>query len=326
MQHQPTVPCHLITGFLGSGKTTLIQQLLKQKPKQQTWAVLSNEFGEIGLDASILQAQKTSNVAIKEVPGGCLCCAAGLPFQVALNQLLKQAKPERLLIEPTGLGHPQQIKKRLQELAKLGNISIANSLALIDARLLADPRYREHDNFAAQLHVADKLIASKADLYQDSDRQALKQYLDQLKLNHKPLLYSQHGHLALAELLSPTRQLGQDFSFAPISEQQLTIGLEPNASHVDSNAKTYTLGWSFPASQRFNQQALIDFITSLELLRCKAMIQVEQNSLLINQVNGAGTIKLLAPSETNRLELISAQTLDKHSLQQQLAACLINTQ
>jgi len=325
MPHQAAVPCHLITGFLGSGKTTLIQHLLKQKPEQQTWAVLSNEFGEIGLDASILKAQNTSNVAIKEVPGGCLCCAAGVPFQVALNALLKQANPQRLLIEPTGLGHPLQIKKRLQELANLGSITIANSLALIDARLLADRRYREHENFAAQLHIADKIVASKTDLYQDSDHQALAQYLEQLKLNHKPLLFSQHGGLALDELITPVTQPSHSISFSPISKQQLTIGLETTTAHLAPNANICTLGWSFPANQRFNQQALVELINSLELLRCKALLQVEHHSLLINHVNGAGTLQLLAPSETNRIEIISTQALDKHSLQQQLAACSINT-
>uniref|UniRef100_UPI003CFE3E1E GTP-binding protein n=1 Tax=Agarivorans sp. TaxID=1872412 RepID=UPI003CFE3E1E len=235
-----------------------------------------------------------------------------------------QAKPQRLLIEPTGLGHPLQIKKRLQELADLGSITIANSLALIDARRLADPRYREHENFAAQLRIADKIIASKADLYQDKDRQALGQYLEQLKLNHKPLLFSQHGGLALDELITSVTQPSRSISFSPISKQQLTIGLETTTAHLDPNANICTLGWSFPASQRFNQQALVDLISSLELLRCKALLQVEQHSLLINQVNGEGTIQLLAPSETNRIELISAQALDRQDLQQQLAACLIN--
>lgn len=323
MQHHQTVPCHLITGFLGSGKTTLIQQLLQQKPEQQTWAVLSNEFGEIGLDASILSAQQTSNVVIKEVPGGCLCCAAGVPFQVALNALLKQATPQRLFIEPTGLGHPQQIKKRLQELAKLGNISLATSLALIDARRLADQRYREHEHFAAQLRIADKLIASKADLYQQSDRLALERYLKQLQLSNKPLLFSQHGQLALDELSSPLQQ-ADNMVFSPINEQQISIGLEAKQQHLELESGTYSLGWSFPANQRFKQQALVELLTSLKLLRCKALVQVEQASLLINLVDGEGAIQPLAPSETNRIELISAEQLNKHHLQQQLAACIAN--
>ena len=102
------VPTNIITGFLGTGKTSTILQLLKSKPEHERWAILVNEFGEIGVDGSLFwgKHQEDSGVYIREVPGGCMCCASGFPVQVALNQLLTRAKPDRLLIEPTGLGHP----------------------------------------------------------------------------------------------------------------------------------------------------------------------------------------------------------------------------
>lgn len=93
---------NLITGFLGSGKTTTIRHLLAHKPDRERWAVLVNEFGEIGIDGALLA---DSGAVLKEIPGGCMCCVNGLPMQVGLNMLLQQAKPDRLLIEPTGLGH-----------------------------------------------------------------------------------------------------------------------------------------------------------------------------------------------------------------------------
>ena len=109
--HLSAVPTNIITGFLGVGKTTAILNLLKSKPANQRWAVLVNEFGEIGVDGSLFQGQQSEDqdVFIREVPGGCMCCAAGLPMQIALNQLLAKAKPDRLLIEPTGLGHPKEV-------------------------------------------------------------------------------------------------------------------------------------------------------------------------------------------------------------------------
>ena len=103
------VPTNIITGFLGVGKTSTILHLLENKPGNERWAVLVNEFGEIGIDGSLFEGQRgdKQGVVIREVPGGCMCCAAGLPMQVALNQLLVKARPDRLLIEPTGLGHPK---------------------------------------------------------------------------------------------------------------------------------------------------------------------------------------------------------------------------
>ena len=100
------VPTNIITGFLGVGKTTVIQKLLSQKPVEERWAVLVNEFGEVGIDSNLFSRAKGQNnsVTISQVPGGCMCCTNGLPMQMALNLLLKESKPHRLLIEPTGLG------------------------------------------------------------------------------------------------------------------------------------------------------------------------------------------------------------------------------
>lgn len=84
------VPTNIITGFLGVGKTSAILHLLKSKSEGERWAVLVNEFGEIGVDGALFEGQHANagEVFIREVPGGCMCCAAGLPMQVALNQLL----------------------------------------------------------------------------------------------------------------------------------------------------------------------------------------------------------------------------------------------
>ena len=104
------IPTNLITGFLGSGKTTAILHLLRCRPENANWAVLVNEFGDVGIDGAMLEQKGLGDgVFIKEVPGGCICCAAGLPLQIALNLLIKKANPERILIEPTGVGHHKKV-------------------------------------------------------------------------------------------------------------------------------------------------------------------------------------------------------------------------
>lgn len=162
------VATNLITGFLGSGKTTFIKALLANKPAGETWAVLVNEFGEIGIDAGLM-GQSDSGVVIREVPGGCLCCAAGVPTQVAVTQLLARAKPDRLLIEPTGLGHPKEILKTLGSKQFAEVLSLKASICLFDPRKLSDKRYSEHENFLSQLQIADILLAGKQDLWQQQE-------------------------------------------------------------------------------------------------------------------------------------------------------------
>ena len=90
MSHR--VPTNILTGFLGVGKTTTILNLLKNKPENENWAVLVNEFGEIGIDGAMMTDQ---GAMIKEVPGGCMCCTAGVPMSVGITALLRQ-KPDRI--------------------------------------------------------------------------------------------------------------------------------------------------------------------------------------------------------------------------------------
>jgi G3E family GTPase len=128
---------NLITGFLGSGKTTSILHLLANKDPAEKWAVLVNEFGEVGIDGALLA---DSGALIKEIPGGCMCCVNGLPMQVGLNTLLRQGKPDRLLIEPTGLGHPKQILDLLTAPVYEPWIDLRATLCLLDPRQLLDER------------------------------------------------------------------------------------------------------------------------------------------------------------------------------------------
>ena len=162
-------PTNIITGFLGSGKTTAILNLLKNKPANENWAVLVNEFGEIGIDGAILTQQGT---LVKQVPGGCMCCAAGVPTSAAITSLLR-SKPDRLIIEPTGLGHADKILATLMSDQFREHIDLKATLALVDPRNLSNPKYLSNDNFIEQLSIADVVIGNKVDLCTATDIDAL---------------------------------------------------------------------------------------------------------------------------------------------------------
>jgi G3E family GTPase len=190
------IPTTLITGFLGVGKTTAILQLLANKPNNENWAVLVNEFGEIGIDSALLTGNSAEQgVFIREVPGGCMCCASGVPMQVALNQLITKAKPDRLLIEPTGLGHPKEVVEVLSKGKFQESISLQSILCLVDARNLIDKRYTEHPSFVQQLNVADTILAAKADTYSVQDKENLASFITENELTDKPLHLMQHGNI-----------------------------------------------------------------------------------------------------------------------------------
>ncbi|WOT06045.1 CobW family GTP-binding protein [Shewanella youngdeokensis] len=231
------IPTNVITGFLGVGKTSFIKHLLRHKPATEVWAVLVNEFGEIGIDAGLLSGD-AQQVQIKEVAGGCMCCAAGLPMQVAINQLIAKAKPDRLLIEPTGLGHPLEVLKVLTQAHYQQVLAMKACITLVDARKLDDSRYTQHDIFNQQLLVADIVLASKADCYEDSLLPQLSGYLGAIKLrasktsplNHPPVIIEPWSTAQAPQLLPaiyarlnqpyvPTAQLGHNQTYQAQSQQ-----------------------------------------------------------------------------------------------------------
>ena len=102
------VPTTIVTGALASGKTSLIAALLRSKPPGEEWAVLVNEFGAAGLDGALLEGEHQQGggggVRVRQLAGGCLCCALSNMTPLAIAQLLRAVKPDRLLIEPSGFG------------------------------------------------------------------------------------------------------------------------------------------------------------------------------------------------------------------------------
>ena len=200
------VPTNIITGFLGVGKTSAILNLMANKPENERWAVLVNEFGEIGVDGSLVQGQQSEKqqVFIREVPGGCMCCAAGLPMQIALNQLLNGAKPDRLLIEPTGLGHPKEVLQVLSTDHYRQVLSLQKNITLVDARKLADVRYTQHDTFNQQIAIADTVVGNKLDLYQEGDTQKLEAYVAEVGRPNTKVVFAQHGVIPFAEFEGET--------------------------------------------------------------------------------------------------------------------------
>ena len=98
----------IISGFLGAGKTTLISKLLKDSFKNEQVIIIENEFGEIGIDSGFL---KSTGIEIREMNSGCICCSLAGDFGKALQEVINQYEPDRIIIEPSGVGKLSDVKK-----------------------------------------------------------------------------------------------------------------------------------------------------------------------------------------------------------------------
>ncbi|MEL0658970.1 GTP-binding protein [Psychromonas arctica] len=152
---QQKISCHLIAGFLGAGKTHFIKQLTANKPINERWVILVNEVGQQSYPIDQLKAQ---NIAVKTVLGGCLCCTAGLPFRVALNEMIRDNKPDRIFIEPAGAGHLDNIKTLLTGQFYQPIINIAPTQCLLNTAHLNDATFSEHESYQQLIQQSDALL------------------------------------------------------------------------------------------------------------------------------------------------------------------------
>lgn len=98
------IPVNIISGFLGSGKTTAIIKILGQKTTNEQWAVIINEFGKVSIDSQTLRSSSSNAGMIFEVSGGCICCSAKGYFLENLEKIVRSGNYTRIIIEPSGLG------------------------------------------------------------------------------------------------------------------------------------------------------------------------------------------------------------------------------
>ncbi|MCZ4337545.1 CobW family GTP-binding protein [Shewanella colwelliana] len=341
------IPTTIITGFLGVGKTTFIKYLLKHKPENEVWAVLVNEFGEIGIDASLMDNQE-SGVQIKEVAGGCLCCAAGVPTQVAVTQLIAKAKPDRLLIEPTGLGHPKAIVEVLRQPHFEQVITLQSTLCLVDARKSNDDRYRDHETFNQQIEIADLIIASKSDLADDNQREQLAQLLQEKTLTTPvwPVtllagadsreLYDEltaqflnvktlAGGLAPKPLTAPSRlampqAMMGNASIFEARREPVTMGADGIYRSGNQHDNVYSCGWIFDCSYEFDFELVFHWVKSQSYLRLKAVLICDEGIAGVNCVDGELSVAELEDSMDSRLEIIAATPIEMELIESQLLA------
>ncbi len=291
-------------GFLGVGKTTAILDLLKQKPKNENWAVLVNEFGKIGIDGAIYSA---AGVTVKEIAGGCLCCAVGLPFQVSINRLLKEVRPDRLLIEPTGLGHPKKVLDMLLTGRFKETLQLRASICLVDPEKLKDPRYTTHETFIDQIALSDVLVANKMDL---AEAEAISLF-HQLAKKSQPekVLIAQtiQGQLDVTWLDMP-RNLKRQAAF-PNAHNITKVYPVNNIDHQLSNKTSgfQSFGHIFPVQNRFDFKKLNDFLSQLKVERIKGILNTNKGWFIINGTDNKINYAPTPLSNNNRIELIARQ-------------------
>lgn len=189
------VPCSIVTGFLGAGKTTLVRNILENGAGRRL-AVIVNEFGDVGIDGEILKGcgiESCNEDSIVELSNGCICCTVADDFVPALESLLAlENPPEHILIETSGLALPKPLVQAFNWPAIASRVTVDGVIAVVDGAAVAAGRFADdpealaaqraedtsldHDNpleevFEDQLLCADLIVLNKADLMTVDERE-----------------------------------------------------------------------------------------------------------------------------------------------------------
>jgi G3E family GTPase len=186
------LPCTLVGGWLGAGKTTLVNALLRQAPPRRL-AVLVNDFGSAGIDASLVEG---ATGTVLELAGGCICCSYGADLLGTVQQVLqRQPRPDALLLETSGVADPAAVARSLRLLA---DVQLDGTVVVADAQRLDALRRDPYvgDTVRAQLAAADLLVLSKADLVEADALAGLRRTLPDV-----PVVDAEQGQLPIDVVL-----------------------------------------------------------------------------------------------------------------------------
>ncbi|MBD9413326.1 cobalamin biosynthesis protein CobW [Pseudomonas sp. PDM16] len=317
------IPTHVIAGPLGAGKTSLIRHLLAQKPTDERWAVLINEFGQIGLDQALLTTGQ-DGVALAEIPGGCLCCVNGVPFQVGLSRLLRRARPDRLLIEPSGLGHPTELVRQLQAAPWSEVLALQPLVLVLDASAMASGLPLAESQQAV-LALADLLVLNRGELLGSEARKRL-----QAQLPKSTLHWAHESELDFADLPG-----GASVARAAGTGQILPEGREPLAQvwseprrpicQVQAQADGWSIGWRFHPGQVFDLARIQGWLARLPWRRAKMVLHSDAGWYSANLLeDGVPLWRVSEWRRDSRLELIFSTPQVADALTASLAACQAN--
>ena len=314
------IPTHVIAGPLGAGKTSLIRHLLAQRPVNERWAVLINEFGQIGLDAALL-TQAADGIALGEVAGGCLCCVNGAPFQIGLGRLLRKARPDRLFIEPSGLGHPEQLLRQLSEAPWRGVLTVQPCVMVLDAQALADGKPLPDAQRHALVH-SGLLILNKSASLTGVERERVA-----AQLSGPALYWTDHAALPIERLpgfATQGRGVVDNSPLPKVVGQIPAVWTDPTSPIClyQQLEGGWSIGWRWHASQQFAPAALARWLRSTGWKRAKMVIHSADGWISANALEGE-TLQWQVSEwrQDSRIELIFDEPQEVEALRTGLANC-----
>lgn len=341
------VKIDIISGFLGAGKTTFIRKLLAEALSDTKVVLIENEFGEIGIDSDFLQE---SGVKIREMNSGCICCSLVGDFKTSLQEVLDTYKPERIIIEPSGVGKLSDVIQAIENVG--ADVAICGKITVVDVNKCKLYLKNFGEFFLNQVEAADTILLSRTDrVTEEKVQQAvdlLRQHNERAvivttpwnQLNGKELLQEieQKKDLA-AELLAEVQHRHEhggacDCEYEHHYEHGENCDCGHGYQHVhgdhcdcghDHHAEDVFVSWGMETPAVYTTEKVEDLLKALEqqdlygiVLRAKGMLPAADGTwTYFDYVPGEWQIRKGKPTVTGKVCIIGSG-LKQDALQQLL--------
>ncbi len=285
----------LITGFLGSGKTTFLNRVVKVFPKNQKLMILINEFGEIGLDGTLVEGEDIDILEISK--GSIFCVCVKTDFIKALNEIAYDLKPDVLIVESTGVANPSALKKDLNLSIFKGRFQMKDQVCIIDAACFKDA-YQAFVSVEKQIESSTFFIINKVDLVSQDIISEIKTII--ASHNKNPEFYeTSYSEVPMGRFfIDKPEELNEAYTEAKLSLEELETAIEKILENPDANAippdrlmsAVYT--WQGSDLETF-ESAMAQLPKNL--IRAKGVFCIGSTNYLFNLVMSQKTIEEYTP-------------------------------
>ena len=320
----------IISGFLGAGKTTLIKKLLQEALNGQKVVLIENEFGEIGIDGGFL---KDAGIQITEMNSGCICCSLVGDFGAALKKVVEQYHPDRIIIEPSGVGKLSDVIAAVMNVAGEIDLDLNSFVTVADATKCKMYMKNFGEFYNNQVESANTIILSRTQgMKEEKLAQAVSMIQEKnakAKIITTPwdeltgeqiLAVMEQGHSLAEELMEEAMKLHEEEEHEHHHHhdehgEECTCGCHDHDHHHHHHADEVFTSWGKETPRKYTKEELDEILVKLSeetefgiILRAKGMLPAADGTwLYFDLVPGEYEIRNGAPDYTGRLCVIGSK-------------------
>nr|WP_297873179.1 CobW family GTP-binding protein [uncultured Blautia sp.] len=324
----------IFSGFLGAGKTTLIKKLLTEAYKGEQVVLIENEFGEIGIDGGFL---KEAGIEIREMNSGCICCSLVGDFGEALKEVIKTYHPDRIIIEPSGVGKLSDVIKAVQKVENEVDITLNSFTTVVDVTKCKMYMKNFGEFFSNQIEYAGTVILSRTDTPKATDDKVQTAVELIRSLNEKAAIITtpieQLSGAKILDTMEHNRSLEKELleeEACPVcgghhhehhhhDHEECGCGHEHHHEghehHHHHHADEVFTSWGKETIKAYTQEEISKILDTLStddsygmILRAKGMVEGKDGQwIYFDMVPGEADIRTGAPDYTGRLCVIGSK-------------------